>query len=245
MKQGGTTEDIRPYQDDKGVFLWEKVQNRRNFMKREKKPNAAKQKMIENYEKQKQQFTEEGYEERQETISVVKANVMAFVTAGPFVIIGLILWFLTRPLLREGSFTMGYNALLFLFLFLICIIVHELLHGVGWCFWTQKRWKSIYLGMMWEYLTPYCHCKEPLKPGQYLFGGLTPFAVLGVGVYLLALVSGSTLLLILSLANILAAGGDTTIACMLFKYLRYEKNCYILDHPTDCGFAAFVKTKDD
>jgi len=54
-------------------------------------------------------------------------------------------------------------------------------------------------------------------------------------------VSGSVLRLSLGLFNILAAGGDTTIACMLLRYLKYDKCCYILDHPTDCGFVAFVK----
>ncbi|MEO2238038.1 DUF3267 domain-containing protein [Dorea sp. YH-dor226] len=210
-------------------------------MKKEKKPNMAKQKIIENYERQKQQYLEAGYEERQETISIVRANVMAFVTAGPFVVLGLILWFCIRPLSKEGNFVLGNQAVCFLVLFLVCIFVHELLHGVGWVFWTQNKWKSIYLGMMWEYLTPYCHCKEPLGPGQYLVGGLAPFAVLGIGMYLAALVSSSILLLSLSLFNILAAGGDTTIACMLFRYLKYDKCCYILDHPTDCGFVAFVK----
>lgn len=211
-------------------------------MAKEKKNSQAKRRIMDNYEKQKKQYIEEGYEERQEVISVVKANVMAFVTAGPFVVLGVSLWVLAKRW-GEGFFDLR-SVGLFWIIFLVLIFVHELLHGIGWVFFTKRKWKSIYLGIMWEYLTPYCHCKEPLRPGQYLVGGLMPFAVLGAGMYAAALVSGSYMLFALSLLNMLCAGGDTTIACMLWKYLKQNDACYILDHPTQCGFVAFVKEKE-
>lgn len=211
--------------------------------KKEPKLSPSKQKIIANYENQKQQFAEKGYREQNEIISVVMANIMAFVTAGPFVVLGIILWVVTK---KQGTISGGlYSTVLFLIIFFACIFIHEVLHGVGWSMWTQKRWESIYLGVMWEYLTPYCHCKEPLKPRQYLVGGLTPFVVLGIGMYIAAYITGSYMLLALSLVNILCAGGDTTIACMLLKYQKKNEECYILDHPTDCGFVAFVKDKEE
>ncbi len=216
---------------------WQKPKEK--MMAKEKKISAAKQQIIANYEEQKQRYLEEGYEEKSEVISVLKANVMAFVTAGPFVILGVLLWILAK---RHGTITGHiYDSILFLLLFLLTVFIHEVLHGVGWSLSTKKKWKSIYLGMMWEYLTPYCHCKEPLTPRQYLIGGLMPFAVLGIGLYVVAFITGSHMLLALGLLNILCAGGDTTIACMLFKYLKQNGNCYILDHPTECGFVAFIK----
>lgn len=206
-------------------------------MAKEKKVSRAKQKIADNYKKQKQRFLDEGYEERQEVISVLKANVMAFVTAGPFVVLGILIWIFVK---REGSFDFG-SMILFCILLVASIFIHELLHGVGWSFSAEERWKSISFGMMWEYLTPYCHCQEPLRPKQYLTGCLMPFAVLGIGLYLAALITGSYMLLFLSFINILSAGGDTTIACMEWKYLKQNDVCYILDHPTECGFAVFVK----
>lgn len=206
--------------------------------KKEKKVNPAKQKIIDNYKQQRGNYLEQGCEEKQEIISVVKANVMAFVTAGPFVILGIIIWILTK---KEGRGVISIqNYFLFLVLLIASVFIHELLHGAGWFSWTKGKWKSIYLGVMWEYVTPYCHCKEPLKPKEYLFGVLTPFLILGIGGYIVAWVTESYLLLLLSLFNILAAGGDTTIACMELKYLNRD-DCYILDHPTDCGFVAFIK----
>lgn len=209
---------------------------------KEKKDSPAKQRIIANYEEQKRHYLGEGYTEIQETISIVKANVMAFVTAGPFALLGIIIWIAAqrwRGMEYDKNIIGG--TLLFFMLIIASMFIHELLHGAGWQFFTRGKWKSIYLGVMWEYLTPYCHCKEPLKPKQYLVGVLTPFMVLGVGVYVAAFVSGSHLLFVLSLLNILSAGGDTTIACMELKYLKQKEGCYILDHPTECGFIAFKK----
>ena len=215
-------------------FSWEE-----RGMKKDGKKNTAKQRIIDNYEVQREKYLEEGYVEKQEIISVLKANIMALVTAGPFVLAGLLLWF-TRE--REYQYWGFKGSVGFCVMFLLLIVVHEMLHGLGWSIFAKKRWKSMYFGVMWDSLTPYCHCKEPLRPGAYFFGGLLPFLVLGIGMYIAAWVSGSSIVWALSLFNILAAGGDITPMCMLVKYLG--KNAVILDHPTECGFIAFERRTD-
>lgn len=201
------------------------------------KPAAPKE-ILENYERQKAAFLQAGYVEQQETITVKKANVMAFVTAGPFAIMGVIVW-LWYWKNFSGDFSM-WDIACYLVLFMLCIFIHELLHGVGWVLWTKQGFKSIHLGIMRENATPYCHCKEPLKPEQYLFGCILPFVVLGICFLIPAIITGSQMLLLLSVSNILSAGGDTTIVNMLKKYLG-RKDCYITDHPEQCGFVAFIK----
>ena len=49
-------------------------------MKEENNKNTKKQQIIDNYEMQREKYLAEGYEEKQEVISVIKANIMAFVT---------------------------------------------------------------------------------------------------------------------------------------------------------------------
>ena len=78
---------------------------------------------------------------------------------------------------------------------------------------------------------------KPLTFGKYLLGGLMPFLVLGLGLFLVALFAKNEMLLLCSLYNILCAGGDTTIACILLKH----RHAVIIDHPTECGFWAFEK----
>lgn len=201
------------------------------------KPAAPKE-ILENYEQQKKLFLQAGYVEQQETVTIVKANIMAVVTAGPFAAAEVLVWILYgQNFLKDFSI---WDIVWYLALFMLSIFIHELLHGIGWGFWAKQGFKSIHLGIMREYATPYCHCKEPLKPGQYLFGCVLPFLVLGIGFFIPAIAAGSPLLLLLCVSNVLSAGGDTTIAIMLKKYLG-RRECYILDHPEQCGFVAFFK----
>lgn len=202
--------------------------------KQKKGLSPAKQKIVENYESQKEDFRQRGYQEKSETFSVLRANLMVFATAVPIMIAGVVIWIAAD---RGALWLVGSSYITMFLLFVVTVFIHELLHGVGWCAGAKNRWKSMYIGMMWESLTPYCHCKEPLTPGAYLFGCLLPGVTLGIGLYLAAFVTGSTLLLWLSMLNILSAGGDLLIAWRVRKY----REGYVLDHPTDCGFIMFQK----
>ena len=203
--------------------------------KKKRKGVLEKEKRIENYHRQRENMLEEGYREQVGVISIARANVMALVTAGPFALIAIILYLLKSPgvelVLSSKNFAY-LGALL-----VICIPIHELIHGIAWSLFCKEGWRSIGFGVMWEYLTPYCHCKEPLSFKGYIFGGLAPFIVLGVGFFILAFINESPLLLYLSVFNILSAGGDTTIALMLLKHTKAKR----LDHPTECGFIAFER----
>lgn len=201
------------------------------------KSDIEKQKRIENYEKQRTNLLQQGYQESVRIISIVKINILAFVTAGPFVIVAFLIYFGVW-----GEFSIELNLFESFFLLISIILsipIHECLHGFGWHFFCKDKWKSICFGVIWQYLTPFCHCKEPLKFKHYLFGGLMPFFVLGIGVSALGVIFHSSILLLIGLYNIIAAGGDTTIACVAFKY----HNSILMDHPSECGFIEFHKNE--
>lgn len=197
--------------------------------------NEDEQKRFENFEYQKRRLLAEGYKEENKVISVVKANVMAFVTAGPFAILVLVLYLL---IWNEANMSVEMkNVLVFMVVLFIGIFIHELIHGITWSLFCKNGWKSIHIGMIKEYLTPYCHCKEPLTFGSYIIGGLMPFLILGIGVSAVGILVGNFTITFIGIVNILSAGGDTTIALMLLKY----RNAVIIDHPKECGFVAFIK----
>lgn len=179
-----------------------------------------------------------GYHAEDATVSVLKANVMAFVTALPFCIVFHVLFCMLHP---EGlrSFSGSSDTLLMTGLMLLSIPVHEGLHGLGWVGSCQNGWKSIQFGVMWSSLTPYCHCREALSVVQYYIGLLMPFTVLGLIPSAVSLFTGNVFLYLFGVYNLLIAGGDTTIGCIIAKYLG--KDVKILDHPDQCGAAAFVK----
>ncbi|MGL5978189.1 MAG: DUF3267 domain-containing protein [Erysipelotrichaceae bacterium] len=196
---------------------------------------TKKEARIQQFEIAKAEMLAQGYQASDGVISVVKANVMALVTAGP---IALVCFLLYLSVWKGVTFTFDLTTLLVWYvLFTVGIVVHELLHGIGWSLFTPRRFHNIHFGILWSMLTPYCHCDVPLNRNQYLVGGLFPLFVLGGGLFLVAMVSGSFFWLSLALLHIIAAGGDTTIALMLRKY----PDAKLLDHPTQCGFVAFQK----
>ena len=199
------------------------------------KKRDKKQERIENFESQREKMKKAGYKESSGIISVLRANVLAFATAGPICIAAYILYFIRWG---ESGWTMnGRNLIFFFALFFASIFVHELLHGFGWSLNCKDGWKSIAFGVMWSSLTPYCHCREPLKFGSYSVGLYLPFCVLGLGLFAVSMIVPNNTVFLLAVLNMLSAGGDLTIGCYLLKH----KNGLILDHPTDCGFISFEK----
>ena len=180
----------------------------------------------------------QGYHAENATVSIVKANVMACVTALPFSVLAVLAFVLLHPEVDVLD-TLGRQALLLLVLMAVSVPVHEGLHGCGWVGFCREKWRSIQFGVMWESLTPYCHCREALTVVQYDVGLLLPFTVLGLIPSVIALFMGSPLLMALGAYNLFVAGGDTTIACIITKYLG--KDARILDHPDQCGAVGFVR----
>ena len=204
---------------------------------KEDKSEQEKQQRIANFAAQRQRLMAQGYKEHIETISIAKAGAMALVTAGPIGLVLIVLYILFH---QGGSFEFSFiKVLLFFIVFLICIPLHEFLHGFTWHFFCKEKWKSIHFGIIKEYLTPYCHCQEPLRFGAYLLGALMPLFVLGIGLSVAGIVLSHIGGFLLGIFNVLAAGGDSTVVWMMRKY----KNCLFLDHPAECGFAAFCNKK--
>jgi hypothetical protein len=121
----------------------------------------------------------------------------------------------------------------FLLVIFLCIVVHELLHGIVFYAFCRGGWKdNIGFGVLWSSLTPYCTCKKPLRVVGYLLAGLAPFWVLGVGIYAVSVCFGMRELMYLGLFNILSSGGDLLIAVLLLIH----RPRLALDHPVRCGF---------
>ena len=113
------------------------------------------------------------------------------------------------------------------------VIVHEVLHGAGWALFTPKGMRSVKFGFKWQFLTPYCHCKAPLRVPHYAFGAGLPLLVLGLLPVAAAIITGSGALMLFGLFFTWAAGGDMIA---LFHLARLDKNLLVSDHPDEMGF---------
>ena len=166
------------------------------------------------------------------TMDLGMANLIALVMIIPILIITVlpfaIIW--DFKILKNGFDAFMDNFLLFL---IGGIVVHELLHGITWGFFAKKRYKSIKYGFKLEFLTPYCHCKEPLKVKHYKIGTAMPLIVMGIIPLLTGLITADGGLLSFGIFFIITAGGDIIALYMLRKL---DNNIYVQDHPEKMGF---------
>ena len=124
--------------------------------KKERKLTKAEEKRKKIYEEEKQRLIESGYTEKDLTISVVYANVMAFVLGLPIIIVLGILFFNNNFNSSRESFMFTMSeSFIFLIVLAVLVVVHELIHGLFWAIFAKNHLKSIEFGFMVQYLTPY------------------------------------------------------------------------------------------
>ncbi len=205
------------------------------YFKEDKSGNHMNiEKRVEIFTLRENELIAQGFLPKEKTISVLKANIYALFTAGPIAFLCFVLFYLRFP---EHYYVISQESShIFFIALIVCIFVHEILHGIGWGIFCKDK-KSISFGMMWKQLTPYCSCAEPLTYTKYLIGSLLPFFILGIVMFMIALFTENTGCLYLSILNILSAGGDTTISLLLWNH----RKDIIVDHPTKVGFIAYHK----
>lgn len=204
----------------------------------ERKLTKAEAERAERFAKLSEELESEGYRRQDLTVSSTKANLLGIAegmaVASPFMIVFMIL-----KGFGTGS-PSGIEMLIAAAAFIAGIVVHELLHGLGWVFFTKGKLRSIAFGVVWQALTPYCTCKEALKKGQYILGLVLPLIVLGFIPSIIACVNGSVILLGYGVLLTASAGGDILVLTQILK-TKFKGEVLFVDHPTEIGLAAFVK----
>ena len=184
---------------------------------------------------------EKGKQVKEYTISIQKANLYSLIFVLP------VLLFLGGPYLirwgwrgiKESLLAIDSPVLLSLMFFIsviIGIVIHELIHGIFWALRADKGWRSIKFGIKWKMLTPYTHCKVPLKVKDYSLGVVMPGLILGILPVIIAIINGSFVLWIYGLIFTIAAGGDFVALIMLSSL---DSEDHIQDHPREIGFILF------
>ncbi|MBE8714244.1 DUF3267 domain-containing protein [Sphingobacterium hungaricum] len=183
------------------------------------------------------------YSEKKLTIDLAKATANSLKIVIPIVL----LFGIPYVLLHTEQFTIAnfkstlsylgkkysfFLGLIPLVVMLIGIVLHELIHGLTFLPFCKNGVKSIKFGILKQYMTPYCHCKEPLKVKHYRVGVLMPAIVLGFIPAIVSIVIGDFYLLLFGMFFTQAAVGDF----MILDILKNEnKEDYVLDHPSEAG----------
>ncbi len=192
------------------------------------------------------------YTKEKLTIDIVRANIYGIAIMFPIALIYGIPYFV----LWKGQFTLDYirsvldnphpltvfmGFLLLVGIMIGGIVLHELIHGITWSLFASKGFKSIRFGVIWKMLTPYCHCKEPLKVRHYILGAIMPAIILGIVPAVIAIFTGSPGLLLFALLFSMAAIGDF----MIINLLRKENmDDLVEDHPSEAGCFIYRKNPD-
>ena len=115
---------------------------------------------------------------------------------------------------------------------LLGIFLHEIIHAAAFVFIAKVSKNNVTFGFQRKTITPYVHCKVPVKVSFYRTTLLAPGLLLGIIPALFSVVSGQGWLLIYACIFLIGAGGDFLIIWLLRKT---GKNELVQDHPTRCG----------
>lgn len=109
------------------------------------------------------------------------------------------------------------------------IILHELLHGIGWMVCGRKGWGTIRFGFNARALSPYAHCTERMPASAYRCGAALPAIVLGILPLLTGLASGDGWFAGFGTLFLIAAVGDGVV---LWIIRGVPGSALVEDHPT-------------
>lgn len=163
------------------------------------------------------------------SISMDRANVIVLFASIPVVVAQFALY---RWIHGTGRMETTWNVIILIGVVLLGILVHELIHGIGWVIFGHKPFSSIKFGFQWKTFTPYAHLTEPVEVKAYRIATFLPGFVLGFLVYILSLVLGDGNLFWFSLVHTAAAGGDWLI---LWLIRNVKAGMQVEDHPTNAG----------
>lgn len=189
-----------------------------------------------------------GYVKEERFIDLYKANIFALFLFIPIILLYTLPFYLIWGR-NENLFVFIKNileitslssALLGVLVVVIGVVVHELIHGITWSCYTKNGFRSIKFGILMKMLTPYCHCKEPLRVRQYIIGALMPSIILGIIPIMYAWYSGNIHILLFAIFFTVSAAGDFMIVQLIW---REDMRSLVLDHPSEAG--CFIYKKED
>lgn len=125
-----------------------------------------------------------------------------------------------------------YDSLAILVPFAGLVLVHELVHALGWKIAGNLRWRDFKFGFSWRGLSPYCHAKVPMTARAYRFGAMLPGIVTGVVPVVIGTLLRDPALTFLGAVLIGGAIGDLYVLWIIRRVAPTER---VMDHPSRAG----------
>jgi hypothetical protein len=163
------------------------------------------------------------------SISMARANIIVLFMSIPVALLQFLIFSMVHG---TEKLQITANFISLIAVVVLSVIAHELIHGISWVLFGQKRFSAVKFGFQWKSVTPYAHLKEPVEVNAYRIGGFMPGLILGILPYFLSLVFGNGNLFWFGLVHTAAAGGDWLI---LWLIRNVKRGMLVEDHPTNAG----------
>ena len=105
-----------------------------------------------------------------------------------------------------------YGLVMLAFL-ILWMILHEILHGIGFMIFREVKLKNITYGIALEKGVFYCMCKQKISKKVILTSLLFPLTIIGIITLFIGIKMDNSLLVLLSIYNIMGASGDIIMTC--------------------------------
>ena len=151
-----------------------------------------------------------------------------------FFVVGIIIFLIPAFYLFDNLIS-NYNIFTFILFALSLssgLIIHELLHGLGWVSFGKVHWKDLKFGILISKGILFIHSIAPLTMKSYRIGILLPGLILGFLIPLIGLLFAWPFLVFLGIFMFSVSAGDFII---FWKTRKVSNNTYIIDHPNKIG----------
>lgn len=137
------------------------------------------------------------------------------------------------------DFIIDINLFSFILIF-VWLVLHELLHGIGFLSLGKVKGANVVFGAELEKGIFYCMCKEKISKLNILVALVLPLLLIGIIPYIIGLCINNNLLILLGVFNISGSVGDLL---MIIDIILMPKDILYLDLDDTTSFT--ILSKDD
>ena len=169
------------------------------------------------------------------TLNMTILNILAIIL---FILLGGLVYLLEY----QDSYTINLSMTWLFILMSIWLIIHELLHGIGFAIFKEVKKENITFGMYLEKGVFYCMCKQNITKKIILTSLLFPITIIGFLTLIIGMIINNYELVFLSILNIVSSIGDIV---MTIYFLKCPNDIIYLDLDDCTSFTVLSHTSLD
>ena len=166
------------------------------------------------------------------TLDITILNILSLIL---FVILSSLIFIIEY----HDNYIITNSSSTIIILMLLWLVIHEILHGIGFAIFKSVTKKNITYGIALEKGILYCMCKQPISKKVIMTSLLFPFTIIGIFTLIIGTSLNSYYLVLLSIINIVSSIGDLT---MTFYFLKCPKDITYLDLDDCTSFTVISST---